>query len=269
MRVHAAGHRLFYRQLGKDDRTPVVLVHGFVISHRYHLPLARILARRHRVLLPDLPGFGRSSKPRDALGIDQLADALVAWMRALGIARAHLVGNSMGCQVAAAAAERHPEAVATLTLLGPTVDPEARTALAQAVRLARDIPRERASLPWIHVPDYIRCGPRRIVQTARRLLKDVIEEREVRAPTLVLRGDRDALVSERFALSLVERWPDARYKMLPGSPHAANYSAPGLAAEAIEAFLAEQDRDASEKGLEAHLPPPSVWRPPATSIGHV
>ena len=203
-------------------------------------PLAQRLAQRHRVLSPDLPGFGRSGKPREVLDMDGLADALATWMDAVALPRAHVVGNSMGCQVGMALAERHPARVDRLVLIGPTTDAHARTVPRQAARLARDLPREKPSLVFAHVPDYVRAGPLRILRTLSHVMRDRIEERaaRVRAPTLVLRGERDALVSARFVEELAARMPDARVETLPGAPHAANYSAPDVTARAILRFLA-------------------------------
>src|SRR5436190_17187630 len=78
---------------------PLVLVHGLVVSSRYMIPLAERLAERTYVYAPDLPGFGKSDHPNRPLDIAGLADALAGWMRATGITRAALIGNSMGCQV--------------------------------------------------------------------------------------------------------------------------------------------------------------------------
>lgn len=242
LQARVGAHRVAYRDWGPRHAPPVVLVHGFVISHRYMLPLARRLARDFRVLLPDMPGFGRSSKPRDALDIDALAGVLAEWMPAVGLERAHVVGNSMGCQVAMALAQWDPHRVDRLALLGPTTDPAARSVPRQVGRLALDVLMERPSLPWLHVPDYARCGPRRIVQTLKHLMEDAIEERApwVRAPTLVLRGGRDVLVSEAFARELAARLPAGEYAQLPGSPHAGNYSSPELASSAVTAFLSRE-----------------------------
>jgi pimeloyl-ACP methyl ester carboxylesterase len=243
-RVKVGEHELHVREWG-DPRAPALLtIHGFVISQAYMVPLARILGERYHVLAPDLPGFGRSSKPRDAPGFDEHADVLAAFLAAEGVPRAHVVGNSMGCQVALALAQRHPERVDRLALIGPTTDAHARTVPRQAARLARDLVRERPSLPWVHVPDYVRCGPRRIWQTLRHTMEDAPEARaaHVRAPTLLLRGERDALVSNRFVHELARAMPDARVMLLPGAPHAANYSAAEAAATAIEAFLTPRPR---------------------------
>lgn len=110
---------------------PVVLVHGLGVSSRYMIPTARLLAPDHRVYAPDLPGSGRSGKPRRVLDLDGLADALAGWLRANGLSDAILVGNSLGCQTIAALALRHPALVARAVFIGPTMDPRARTTLRQ------------------------------------------------------------------------------------------------------------------------------------------
>ena len=63
------------------------------------------------VFVPDLPGFGCSPGPREVLGMEDLADWTARLMETLGVTRAHLAGNSMGCQVALALARRQPERV--------------------------------------------------------------------------------------------------------------------------------------------------------------
>ena len=69
------------------------------------------------MLTPDLPGFGESTKPRHVLTLPELADCLYSWMRARGIERAMLIGNSFGCQILAELALRHPEMVDRLVTL--------------------------------------------------------------------------------------------------------------------------------------------------------
>lgn len=238
--VQVGEHRIHTRVWDAAPGAPdVVLVHGFVISSRYMVPLGRALAGAFRVWAPDLPGYGRSSKPTRAFRMEGLADLLAAWMDAVSLATAHLVGNSMGCQVAAAFAQRHPERVDRLVLIGPTTDRHARTVPRQAWRLFRDIARERWTLPFIHVPDYLRTGIPRALQTLEHTMSDRIEERlpAVRAPTLLVRGERDSLVSERFADELLHLLPDGKLVVLPGAPHASNFSAATEAARIIVPFL--------------------------------
>src|SRR3982751_3131372 len=105
----------------------VILVHGMVISSRYMVPTAERLAPLCDVYAVDLPGYGKSAKPARVLSLAELADALAAWMKAAGLEKAHLVGNSFGCQIIVEFALRHPARVNRIVLQGPTVDPEARS----------------------------------------------------------------------------------------------------------------------------------------------
>lgn len=106
-----------------EERTAVVLVHGLIVSSRYMVPTAERLALHRRVFAPDLPGFGRSERPLEPLDVAALADALSDWMGQVGLERATLVGNSMGCQVIADLAVRHPGRVEQAVLQGPTMNP--------------------------------------------------------------------------------------------------------------------------------------------------
>jgi 2-hydroxy-6-oxonona-2,4-dienedioate hydrolase len=227
------------------DRAPagapaIVLVHGFGVSSRYLVPVARELAAGYRVYAPDLPGFGHSAKPRRARDLPELADALAAWMEAAGIERATLLGNSFGCQVVAELALRHPGRIERAVLIGPTVDPAGRTVRQQLWRLFLDVFRE----PWPLIPlqacDYARHGPRRGLATLRAMLGDRIEAKlpRVRVPTLVIRGGRDPIVPQRWAEEAARLLPAGRLVVIPGAGHAVNYSAPRALARAVEAFLA-------------------------------
>jgi 2-hydroxy-6-oxonona-2,4-dienedioate hydrolase len=130
-----------------SDAPAVVLVHGIGVSGRYLLPTAVRLARFCRVFVPDLPGFGLSTKPAHVLDVDELANALATWMRAIRLPRATLVGNSFGCQVIAALAVAHPAVVERATLQGPTMDPRARSVVRQVVRWALNSPCEPRTPP--------------------------------------------------------------------------------------------------------------------------
>ena len=105
-----------------DGRGPaVVLVHGlggFARSWRHN---SAPLAARATVYAIDLPGFGRSAKPRAAYDLAYFARALHAFLDALGIARASLVGHSLGGGVAVTYALTHPSRVERLALLGAVV----------------------------------------------------------------------------------------------------------------------------------------------------
>ena len=219
----------------------VVLIHGLVVSSRYMVPTAERLAPHHKVYVPDLPGFGRSEKPSSVLDVSGLSHSLAAWMGAVGLESAVLVGNSVGCQVIAELALRHPERVERAVLQGPTMDPEARTALRQAARLALAGTREPLSLLPIMLLDYLSAGLRRSFATFRYALEDPIEEKlpRVRVPTLVVRGARDPIVPQRWAEGVARLLPEGRLVVVPGAAHTMNYGAPSELARVVRAFVRE------------------------------
>ncbi len=219
----------------------VVLVHGLAVSSRYFVPTAVRLAPHVRVYSPDLPGWGRSEKPARLPGLPELADVLAGWMRANDVPRAVLVANSMGCQVVTHLARRHPELVERVVLIGPTMDRHARSLPRQAWRLFLDMLREP---PWswgIHARDVLDCGVRRIFAYARLALDDRPEHHlpAVHVPALVVRGSRDAIVSQRWADEITHLLPHGRFMPAPGAAHAVNTNAPDLLVRLILPFIME------------------------------
>jgi 2-hydroxy-6-oxonona-2,4-dienedioate hydrolase len=217
------------------DAPPVVLVHGFVVSSAYMVPTAWRLRPWRRVLAPDLPGFGASDHPAAPLDVPGLADALAGWLRGQRLGPATLLGNSLGCQVVVDLAVRYPALVADLVLVGPTVDPAARSVPAQLARVLRDSPRERPSLLALHARDWARAGPAQIVATLRHAVADRVERKLplVAAPTLVVVGERDPVVPRAWAEQVTRLLARGRLVVVPGAPHALNYSAPDALVRAI------------------------------------
>ena len=220
---------------------PIVLVHGLGVSGRYMIPVARLLAQRHRVFVPDLPGFGRSDKPAGALDVPALADLLSAWLKTVGISRAALLGNSIGCQVIVDLAVRYPQQVHSAILIGPTVDRKGHTLPRQLWRGFRDLWREPWSLWPVLALDYWATGTSRLYHTFRYALLDPVEEKlaRVAAPTLIIRGGRDPIVPQRWAEEIAALLPHGRLVVIPRGTHATHYSAPAEVAHIVSEFLAK------------------------------
>ncbi|HVL58268.1 MAG TPA: alpha/beta hydrolase, partial [Burkholderiaceae bacterium] len=222
--------------------TPLILVHGLAASGRYMLPTARRLANDFPVLVPDLPGYGRSEKPRRALDVDALAQRLLAWMSARGVLRASLLGNSFGCQVAAAIAEREPARIERLVLNGPTVDSGRRTTFQQLLSFVADVPREPLGLVLTQLRAYARTGPWFSLQGYRHMMADRIERRlpRIRAPTLLVRGERDPVAPQRWVDEIASLLPRGCVAVIPGSAHGTVYNAAQPLARLVRDFLLEQ-----------------------------
>jgi pimeloyl-ACP methyl ester carboxylesterase len=237
----------------------VVLVHGVIASSRYMVPTALRLVRSCRVLVPDLPGYGKSTKPRRALSVPELTDVLAAWLPAAGLERAIFAGNSFGCQVVADLTVRYPHLVEGTVLIGPTVDPAGRTMVQQGLRLLRDVPGERPSLWPVLASDLVAMGPVRAFREVQWMLRDPIEEKLplVRVPTLIVRGSRDPIAPQRWVETMRDLLPEGQLVMMPHAPHAANYSAPGQLVETIVPFIASVHR--GEAGIMSrHARPPET-----------
>lgn len=126
--VSVDGARLHYIEQGEGD--PVVFLHGNVsmVEDVVTSGLFERIAAHHRIVAIDRPGFGHSDRPRDPVPwtAERQAEVIAAAMDQLGISRAVVVGHSWGTLVAGALAQRHPERVRSLVLLGGFYYPEFR-----------------------------------------------------------------------------------------------------------------------------------------------
>ncbi|MFT3808218.1 alpha/beta fold hydrolase [Arenimonas sp.] len=115
--LEAAGHRWSYLQAGQDGPL-VVLVHGFTGSKENWLPLMRELAKTHRVIAPDLPGWGESERQAGAdYGPLAQAQRLQEFLAKLPGKPALLVGHSMGGQIVGLLAARQADIADRLVLM--------------------------------------------------------------------------------------------------------------------------------------------------------
>jgi 2-hydroxy-6-oxonona-2,4-dienedioate hydrolase len=217
---------------------PFVLVHGLIISSLYMIPLAECLAETAEVHAVDLPGFGRSEGPSPAASVGQLAELLVAWLDAEQIERCHVVANSLGCQVCADLATRVPDRVATLTLIGPTVDPAAHSIPRQIMRLMVDLLRDPPRLLLNQIVDVLRAGPRRSFGMAREMFRDRIASKLPRIPvrSLVIRGAHDPIAPEEWVRVAARLLPNGECLTLPDAAHCVHYSRPVETALVIRNF---------------------------------
>ena len=117
--IEAGGFLLNFLEAGGGADPPIVLVHGFGGDLNNWLFNVPALAEAHRLYALDLPGHGRSGKDVGNGSLASLAAAVLAFLDALEIDRAHLVGHSLGGAVALELALRKPERAVSLTLVSP------------------------------------------------------------------------------------------------------------------------------------------------------
>jgi len=235
------GKRLHARvsaQPWNADVPAVVLVHGLIVSSRYMVPVAQHLAPHYRVYAPDLPGSGKSDNPTRTPSPGELANAMAAWMDALGLEQAALLANSYGCQVAVEFALRYPRRTDRLVLTGPAMDPHASPARL-AARWVSNVTREPLSIFPVVARDFLDFGPQPAWETFLLGLRQRVEHLlpAVQQPTLVVRGERDPIAPQRWCEEAAALLPNGRLAVIPRAGHAVNFNAPRELALLTRTFL--------------------------------
>lgn len=109
------GIRLHYLAAGQGD--PVVLLHGYAQTSHMWLPLIPELAKTHRVIAPDLRGFGGSDKAEGGYDKKTMAQDIHALTQSLGFKRIGLAGHDIGLMVAYAYAAQYPDEIDRIALM--------------------------------------------------------------------------------------------------------------------------------------------------------
>ncbi|WP_127473100.1 alpha/beta fold hydrolase [Microbacterium sulfonylureivorans] len=214
-----AGATLVVERRGVGE--PVfVVIHGIGMGRGVFGDLTAHLDDDAQVIAVDLPGYGEAPEPRRVLTMERTADLVAAFLDAHVRTPAVVIGHSMGAQIALEVAARHPETVAALVLVGPTIDPAARSAPRQISRLLRDLAVESPRVIALGAREYVRAGPRLRAKFRAMLAhrpEDVLPR--VSAPTLVLRGEDDVVAPRAWCESIVAAMPDARLAEVAGHGH--------------------------------------------------
>jgi len=262
-------------RIDRGEGPAVILLHGQPGTGRDWEPVVDALHESARVLVPDRPGYG-DAEPR-AAGIAANGRETLALLDERGIASATIVAHSWAGAVAMWLAQNHPQRIDALVLaasVGPgSVTPIDRLLAApvlgealawsgtRAVRRVVTRDRGRAFVAGrfgLRIPDALRSSLRgaawRSFVVEQRAMVDelpAINARlaDVHAPTVVLAGDRDHVVSMATARALERRIPSARLVVLHGVGHAQALEAPEAVADAIASVLPRSGR-----GIPADLP---------------
>jgi pimeloyl-ACP methyl ester carboxylesterase len=210
-------------------REPVVLVHGLAGSADWWRRIADELSRDREVHLVELP----------KLPIDEAADWLVG---RIGDQPAAIVGHSLGGMLALLAAARAPERVVRVVAIAPAGVFETTRRRSHVVPLLRALVRIPArDLPMI-ARDALRSGPFRLWHTSTELLASDVrpELGSIRAPTLVVWGERDPLLPPTLGEVFVTEIPDCRLALIPRAAHVPMLDQPEALTAELRRFLDER-----------------------------
>lgn len=246
---------------GPETGAPVVLIHGLGLSRAIWADLLPELSTRHRVLLYDLPGHGRSSPAEEPMSLTLYARQLRDLMDHVGMARATVIGFSLGGMINRALAMAAPERVCALAILN---SPHERTPEAQAqmeayagqsakggpaatidAALARWFTDDfRAARP--DVVDDVRaqvlsCDPASYAAARSVLARGVKEliapEPSITCPTLVMTSENDTGSTPAMARAMQREIKGSTLEIVPEVKHLGLLERPEAFARALTPFL--------------------------------
>lgn len=267
MTISAPGQapvRLHVRDDGPRTGPALIMLHGFGSSLHTYEAWARALQDDFRVVRFDLPGSGLS--PPDPSGdyTDMRSiEIILALMDTLDIARASLIGNSIGGRIGWTMAATHPAHVEKLVLISPDGfaspgfeygDPPKASPLLEAMRffLPRALLRaniapgygDPAALSDETVTRYhdLMRAPGGRGALLERMRQTVLVEPEpllrvIQAPVLLVWGEKDALIPFSNAADYARALPDSRLASFPDLGHVPQEEAPDLSLRPVRAFL--------------------------------
>jgi len=251
--------RPFVRDEG--DGTPLVLLHGFGLDGTAWDDVVARLRPGIRILRPDARGLGRSADLPGPYTVERMADDVVDLLDERGLARAAIVGHSMGGVVAADVARRAPERVAALGLVGSRIDPDTPEQERRRLALADAAERDgigviaAAYVPKFFAPATVAARPELAERalalmrasagpSAPALFAGTVRRFDGRAvlaaldvPVLVVTGDADGFFGVDAQRSLADAAAHATLLVLGGVGHFAPWEAPDAVARAVEELL--------------------------------
>jgi pimeloyl-ACP methyl ester carboxylesterase len=239
------GVDVFYRESHHPPDAPVMMhLHGFGLSGRYLLPTAEELADEFHILVPDLPGFGRSGNAIEPLTVTELAHSAAAFLDTQGVEKVSLVGNSMGCPVICEFGYLYPHRLERAILVSPAGGINNQPFRRAVRQLSHDGLREPVRLLRVAVPDYLRFGVPSTFRMFRALTQYPALDRllTLDVPTLAVAGTRDPLMPPPARIREVADQMEHRvvFVAIDGAAHAINFSHPGELANVIRQFMADQ-----------------------------
>lgn len=283
------GDRIAYRDVGSGDT--VLLIHGMAGSSDTWRAVMPQLAKKYRVVAPDLLGHGQSDKPRG----DYSLGAFAVWLRdlldELGVSRATVVGHSLGGGVAMQFIYQHPDYCERLVLiasggLGPDVGWILRLLSAPGAELvlpiiapqpvlsagnkvkswfsAAGVQSPRGSEIWSAYSSFSDSPTR---AAFLRTLRSVVDYRgqsvsalnrlQLRSdlPIMAIWGEDDRIIPVEHGQDAMAARPGSRLEVLPGVGHFAQIEAPTKVADLIDDFISET---AAESTVIDQIGPESV-----------
>src|SRR5215218_2162992 len=254
----ATGVRLHYAERGDRAGEAIVFLHGYSDSWYSFSRVLPLLSPEYHAFAFDQRGHGDSDKPECCYTLDDFAADVDAFMDALGIERATIVGASTGALFAQRVALSYPHRVTRLVLIAAqTPANEAVSGLVEEVRALEDpVPPEfvrgfQESTSHQPVPqEFLETVVSESLKLPARVWRDYLEQavlsidhdyvlelREIDVPTLILWGEQDPLFPREEQERLAAAISGATLRVYPETGHAVHWDRPEWVVRDLEAFM--------------------------------
>jgi 3-oxoadipate enol-lactonase len=236
--------QLAFTDVGSGN--PVVLIHGYPFNRSLWTEQATALSKKHRVVVPDLRGFGETDTGSAAASMQRMALDVKLLMDHLNLDRAVIGGLSMGGYVALAFYKHHPERVAGMVLANTRAEadsPESKTARreqAEKALAAGMASIADSMLPKLLTPDTVSKRPDLVKRIRDMMLRtnpagaaaallgmanredttDLLSE--ISVPALIIAGRDDALIPPQHSYTMHERINGSRLVLIDHAAHVVN-----------------------------------------------
>ena len=220
------------------DGPPVVLVHGLSGSGRWWRRNISALTPHRRVYVVDLIGFG-ASRARHPFALAEAASYLIRWLDHLDLARVSLVGHSMGGLIAAELAADAPERVDRLVLVDPATLPLQTDLMRHMLSLVQELRTISPSFLPVLIADALRAGPLTLWRATTALMLADLRPKlaQIRARTLAIWGEHDALVPLALAQQLAQYLRYEELVVIKGAGHVPMWDCPRAFNRVLTEFL--------------------------------
>jgi pimeloyl-ACP methyl ester carboxylesterase/tetratricopeptide (TPR) repeat protein len=250
------GVRVRYAYQGYENGTPVILLHGYTDSWFSFSQILPLMDQKYRVYVLDQRGHGDSDRPVGGYAMEQFAADVVAFMDAMKIQQATIVGHSMGSFVAQHVAVAAPERVKRLVLMATATTVHTNDLVRQLQReinalsdpisekFVYDFQVSTAFQPLSN--EFFHSVMKESMKLPAHVWRDVMAEmmspdagvelKKIKAPTLILWGDKDFFPRSEQD-SLVSGMPNAVLKVYKDTGHALHWERPESFATDLKTFI--------------------------------
>jgi pimeloyl-ACP methyl ester carboxylesterase len=244
MEIDAGGIRIYYETQGTGE--PVILIHGGATTGESWRAQAPELAERYQLFIPDRRGHGRSPDVEGPATMDGYAEDMVAFMAALGLESAYVIGWSDGGKVAVRMALSRPDLVRKLVMIGTELTKAGGTPANDRLMTT---PEGLDTLATFAREDYQRLSPDGpghfdvVFAKWTRMWSSIpdIEPTDVQhlpMPVLLMQGDDDCVRIEHNA-AVARAIPDAQLAVIPGASHTVRLEKPEVVNGLLLDFLSD------------------------------